>query len=589
MILTPIAGAPLAALPGPSKSPGERGVVSLPLALSKGAVALSLPLHLVALGSPRHAGQWDVRAVLEQQDVSAWLTGSVRIEAEEGLARICEIQLLPGAPYTLASVSGKRLTVDLQCESGGAWYRRFTGRVEMPELSSATGVLTLHATDGRRDLLARKTRADLASLLGGHWSDLVFSPDADSLRYAEDRLSTVQASFDLDVYGNPRVTPWRAGPSAFRFDAGVILDQSLQLKTNRLAELFNTVEAKFEFRFPRLNECRHRFTWENSQRLADFFLGKFRYPEKSAVAGAASGTGWTVVNTTYLPSPPQQYFSENGVLYFWKNPFTSTPEADPYCSRAEVDLKWRCAQQITEEIKVVAVAPDSVAAYGTRKKEGSTGQLAVEVDTSGWEKGEATFEGPMPDLDWLPGQGRAQVNVALQCLLAEAAAQIAASHRNATLSFQVPAHSELDVCHTVAVEHPQVDAAGKVQRVVTTLDTGSGRAADEITMVLFGALAVGTVPVDPLPAPKKPDIPQPPMSTTGSGQTTLDVSNTSTATHDGFLGFSDKPSTEDATRASEFRITVPEIPASTRDPLTAPATVSYRVGVPADIITLKRG
>lgn len=585
MILAPLARVPLTALASADAPPPAGEALTLPLLFIAGrSGAPRLGLSLLATGSAEHAGIWDVRVKLGDADVSAWVTGTIRTEAEEGAARIAELQLLPGGPYSLASVSGRAVQIDMQCQPGGAWHRRFTGVVELPELEVGSKLLTLHATDARNDTLATKTRPQLATLLGGSWSDTVFSADADSLRYAEDRLSTVQASYDLDVYRQPRLTAWRATPPTLRFDAGIILDGSLRLQTNRLSELVNTVVSSFEFRYPRLIEQQHTFTWSNDQPLREFFANKFRFPEKTTVESAAGGvSGWGMLSARFDPAPPSQTWQENGVVYNWKNPFTDQPDADPYCSRAQVAMAWRGAQDVMEKWTVTVTAPDSVAVHGVRKQDGQHGQLAVETDTSAWENRQGLAAG---DLDQLTGQGRAEANAGIRTLQAVAAAQIAASHRNTRLTFQMPAHSTLDVCHSIAVEHPHASGCGKVQRIVETLDTGSGQATVEVTMVLSTTLVVGTVPATPLPAPPTPPKPPPPAATSAGGITVLDKSSMATLQHDGFLGFSDEPSTDGAQRPSEFRISAPEVPAALRDPVEVAQKLEHKLALPADPLIL---
>ncbi|PXX48997.1 Ig-like domain-containing protein [Aquitalea magnusonii] len=174
-------------------------------------------------------------------ELSDRVEGVVEIEAEEGAARIASVVLSLAAGDGLASFSGESLVIDVQPIANGAWVRRFTGQIVLPQFDLESGRVTLHAADSRRDLLAQSSRAALAAMLGGYWSDHVGGEAANSLQYAEGRLATVAGSFDLDAYGNPRLTAWAGTGQAATVTDDDIKDGSLEVRPVALSDVTNLV------------------------------------------------------------------------------------------------------------------------------------------------------------------------------------------------------------------------------------------------------------------------------------------------------------------------------------------------------------
>ncbi len=145
------------------------------------------------------SGIWDVVVSVDGADVSDRLTGRLRIEAEEGAARIAEFTLLPtGGQLALTDWVGAPAVIDV-IQDGSA-HRLFTGLVDHPRYDPATRQVTLICTDARQEKLDALDAASIEALTpGALWSPDVFDGDADGLRRAEDRLSTLPAVLDLGL------------------------------------------------------------------------------------------------------------------------------------------------------------------------------------------------------------------------------------------------------------------------------------------------------------------------------------------------------------------------------------------------------
>lgn len=200
---------------------------SLPVNIVGEVVSLPVVVN-VAKPDMVFASAWDIQVILSGVDVSDRVVGTVEIEIEEASARIATV-MLEAAAESLMQLSGASLVINVKTSAASDWVRRFTGLAALPDINPDAGVIVLHGADSRRDVLAMSSRTVIASLVGGYWSDAVFGKYADSLDYANARLSTVPGAFDLDAYGNPRMTPWAGLAVAATLTDDVIEDGTLRL------------------------------------------------------------------------------------------------------------------------------------------------------------------------------------------------------------------------------------------------------------------------------------------------------------------------------------------------------------------------
>ncbi|WP_137009605.1 Ig-like domain-containing protein [Aquitalea aquatilis] len=214
-------------------------VVLMVTALPSGFMSVPMGLNVLPVSLP--AESWNVRVLVGGVDLSDRVEGELEIEAEEGAARIASVVLSLAAGDSLASFGGQSLVIDVRPIIDSAWVRRFTGRVVLPQFDLESGRVALHAADRRRDLLAQSSRSALAAMLGGYWSDHVGGEAADSLQYAEGRLATVAGSFDLDAYGNPRLTEWAGSGQSTTVTDDDIKANSLEVKPVALSDVTNLV------------------------------------------------------------------------------------------------------------------------------------------------------------------------------------------------------------------------------------------------------------------------------------------------------------------------------------------------------------
>jgi hypothetical protein len=108
------------------------------------------------------------------------------------------------------------------------------------------------------------------------------------------------------------------------------------------------------------------------------------------------------------------------------------------------------------------------------------------------------------DITQSPIDGRQERDNAFAVARAVAIKTIAASHRQAEVSFDIPAHETLELSHTVEVsrEAPAFQAKGKVKALAHVYDIVVGSALTTVTIALMKSWSTGAHYVDPyIPLP----------------------------------------------------------------------------------------
>lgn len=543
---------------------------------------------------------WACRVRLGGEDVTAQVTGQVRVEREEGAAAIAEFSLyLPSAGVDVIAWTGKPVEIYFQHLVQGVWVeeKRFSGWLEQPTYDPRNRIVRCEATDRLQDLVEAMQVSEIDDLVGGLWTEDVFDPVDGRSRwdYALERLGTVPASLDRSVDGVLRVTPWTATVPIKVFGTGSTVDQSLSVEMAKLSERVNRVELSISYRFSRLRERHQAYNWQHPEiqgwnEDAGFCLWRresSELPTTDMVESALNSAGYKLLaGAEMLLLPPTGVYCTPPAA--WRNDY------DNLLLAANVVGGMRWVQAITETYTLTVEAPESVAQAGeVLRRDGAS--LESELDRADeWESEE--FTGPAADAvqdaleDWvvdLREDGR--LGASVQCQLATAATNILSAHRANRVSWQVPTNMALgiDLVHSVRLEDRCL-AVGKTFSIIDELDLEQQTAIT--TLVLAISRGGGSVndPLD-LPAPPDteltgsvPELVQLPNQIRGRGLMVYDE------TIDGFSGNYDNP--DPGSPVDEFprryQVTAPEIPAEHRDELTAEKAATYRVAIPNDLLEL---
>ncbi|EGW55161.1 hypothetical protein [Candidatus Endoriftia persephonae] len=488
---------------------------------------------------------WRLFAVVDGVDISANLTGSWSVDAEEGAARVAQITVVPPAG-PIDPLDWVRRNITLHYASVDAagvprWSALlFAGIVDVPEYDPNTRLLTLSCTDQLQERFERMDAAGVEATVGGYYSPVIFDETADGWQQAQDRLSTQQAAYDLDVSGTGRLTDWVPKATAdFSHASADHIDGTRQLELADGRALVNQVTINFDFRFQRLRQRDYQYNWQMNPPIGcEYLYNPFVLPTRAMIKSAAEATGWAVQSVGYVDLPPPQFFtcykggaaSQIGWGISLQNTFYGTVAvADPdlalLCQGAYIKLSKRWAQTITETYSITVRSDRSVSQNGTIGAELS-GSLEAEADTDTWEQ-DSRFTGlsvgatAAPNGDWskdaVTGEadGRAALESALETLQARARASIAASHRHNYVSWQVPLSAQIDRHQTGEISTPGLTAKGKVFQVVHSGDIGTGEAVTDITIALSRTGGTGANNDDLPQAPPAPDTEADPAANQG--------------------------------------------------------------------------
>jgi hypothetical protein len=319
-------------------------------------------------------------------------------------------------------------------------------------------------------------------------------------------MSTQPAAFDLAIDGvTPVKTNWAAKITAdFTFDNSghVYGTPAVQLTPRR--DLHNTVNITMRYRF---NRRRHRVEslgWAWPGTFCQWFADTTTLPSKTMVENAIAGTGWglkTLNIVKLLPSTPDPC----GTGANW---VISEAVRDQLVFSFSSSLFRRIAQPVTEEYQLTVSAPQSVDYYGALPK-ALRGALETD-DINDWEETEGTDPpvGAVQDSlgDWiLDMHNRTDSDNAIETALAVARVGILEAHRRNLVAWQVPLAPTVDRQHTLELDIPAINAKGKLQYMVHTLDLDRGSAVTDLRIAVSRGGTLAPIAEDPLVAPDPPD------------------------------------------------------------------------------------
>lgn len=567
-----------------------------------GAAALGQPAVTV---EPVISVLWGARVLLGGVDISANLTGSLRIEREEGAATLADFVLsLDAGAVNPAAYIGKTVEVYYQHWDGAAWveHLRFAGQVIRPQYSMQERLLSCDCSDRLQDAIEALTVAQVDTLAGGQWSaDLFESPEGRSRwDYAQERMSTQAASLQKSVSGVLQVTPWAATAPAFVFPVGSVLDQSMDWIPVELSERVNVVELELDYRFIRLRQRHQSFAWQHPDIIDSSIGGGFclwrgdstELPDIEMVTAACTGAGYQSIldGVEWHRLPPSGVYCDPPAA--WGNIYLDLLLGGLWTAAR----RW--SQPVTEQYKLRIEAPASIAQAGEVIRRDS---ITVETESDR----EAEFEGAtyttteadaVQDAlgDWVVDlrdsprlEGAAVIGVSM------ARVQVLAAHRANRLSFQLPTADTLGVRleHTLRVEDVIGDQAVRCQaKLASLIDEWDFDTGEAITTLLLAVSQGGGDVTDPATAPAPP-----PSTPAGSVPILITLStqlggrNTSPVYDPELLGFSGNYSVTTAgvePFPREFKVEMPEIPADHQDDYQVVSNKTYRVAIPNDLLEL---
>lgn len=629
------------------------GQPRLPLEIrvgQKGQPALVLEVRVLSAAAYSGVVHWRPVVRLNGVDISAQLTGSITVEAEENAARIAEFAFRPASgSIRIQDWVGATVAIDWARTVAGAPadpQRIFSGVVDVPEYDPIMRLVRCRCTDDRAGVLAALSRPMIEALIGGYWSPVVFADGADNAAYAEDRLSTVAASLTLDEYRAPQVSAWAAATMpALTFTESAILDGSLGVAFANRSEVVNQMDLSFAYRFPRFKRRVIHAGYRYPFQIEQILIHGYSIPTRDMIRSALAGTGWEPIGEpNWIPVPAGPVLvplQSAGRVAVWMATDANIHKTITIGARTAPDpsivvgsqevadrltfgyalrLQKRYAQRIEERYAITVRNQASIEILGTIAKSDAAA-IEADFDIAAWEKsptppgtgfalveyadvrepdpvppavagiiGEASIDYQAPDAD------RAACTNAISTLIARAQRQIWASHRRNTVSAAMPLDARLRCGITVRIDTTRLQAKGLVRRLAHALDLASGRAVTEIELALASSQATGIPPHSAPAAPPAPSAAIDPPSEAAliiDAQTWVGGTPTSPPVQDSMMGYftnvawgSPLYSSAAPLYEQQFRLQAPQIEAAARDNIVLGTSSSYDAEVIDDELTV---
>lgn len=550
------------------------------------------------------SGRWAAAVVLgESDDISARLTGVVRVEIADDAARTAEFSFLPAAPIQPMALTGRRVRIAFAQAGGLNAQTIFRGVVDVPRIDLQTRVITCTCHDQAQEVAAAMPRESIDALVGGRWHVAVSGEPEDGFDYLRERILSVPRSWALDADQALRLLPWRDLPRSITVRTADVVSGSLEVDLPSREQLRTRVVVRLQYRYP-VHRAR-AITAQWAQDINFFKPSTVTVPQKpeylfltvSMVQGAAARPpGWSLVRELDIEHPtPGSYpvgpSPTDGV--YGISPRVARDLALGF--RGLYTTRWQ--QMVTEDYTVRVVWQALENQLGGEVPEEAGATLESRFDVPEWSSDESVA--PLPDpigpgdilVPWrAPGADEPDRDDVLRTLLDRAWVRLYAASRSGRVRFDLPCRPDLWLDVWCALEHEALRAAGKVTELAHVLDLDTGEA---ITGV---ALAVG------LPGDEGAALPDWELPTAQYTPESPNLAALSAEIGTFVGGLLDSPPWDEETMVGfatnaegpvfesreyyphQFSIGWPAIDAADRDPVTVAADVTLPVSVPTDLL-----
>ena len=569
---------------------------------------------------------WAATVMIGSLDVSSQLTGEMRIEADEDSARLASLSVKPASNVELASYDSATVTIDITIFRGSsaAQVRRFTGKVEKTVFDPVNRVATVTCRDGWQERIRACGSADqVHALLGGlaapcdkiiAWSD----SKTDASGYFNSLLATLPGATFIDASGVWRVVQWDIAAPAASFGANDIFD-GMTVEQPARADVPSAVFAKLTHRFPRLHSAEVALNWTAPER-EDYVIKGIPTCTKAMVIETLNGAAdWLVKGEVAITSPiPGSYpvVSHGETVYY----NVSYESAAFTCQTAAAVLYRRWYQEVEVSYSI------TIAMGGLSDRDESIADaIATTFDASGWESPTSTaaslgiysanapagsgdtepvtgYEALMPP--WPPTNSAVDhfadvtgdvLNAAVKHVVAKAVRLAAAGKRNRRVKFARPADPRWELGMPLAASAYGVSGVGQLVGFVDTYDFDSGACVTE--MVLACPEGAGyEINYTASATPPANDVSHTFLAVPLRNHIGADLETPSWMDPNQLAGFlCNTLPTADSYDASapafetQFRVLMPEIPASVRDPLYLDAVIDALVTLPGGDLAISFG
>lgn len=453
---------------------------------------------------------WRIFIVLDTINISSNLTANLRIEAEEGTAKIAEFTVMPfSGPISVSNWIGKPVEIQYCLEDANGnvigEYLLFKGVVDEPIYDPTTRLTTFTCTDQLQEKIENLSRLEIDALIGGHWSPHIFDEQSDNWTYARNRLSTIPVSLDLDKSNEFKLMPWESKVTAdFTFTDDEVLYQQTQVQLANRRTLHNQVNIRVQYRYQRLKQRELHYEYRYPMSLCEQLGRNATMPNTEMVQQAVMGTDWRLQgNIDFVNQHP------GGVINCDGNDvaFVIPKALQQYLIRdASFTLTKRFHQTVTESYDLQLEAPQSMAQIGIIPHKEHT-SLEIEADVERFKEAHGPLFEAIVDAAGdkvIEVEDRAQLTAVTETLLHQSKTSVLEAHRQNLITFKTVLHPLIERHHTAVIDMPEVKAQGKVKHIIHECDFNQGSSITTITIAVSRTDNDTKVNDSDLIAPEKP-------------------------------------------------------------------------------------
>lgn len=414
---------------------------------------------------------WSVLVMLDDEDVSASLYGTVTVDAEEDASRVATFSLALSGAFNPTEKNRKPVTIDYRI--GDTTWRIFTGRVDATVVDLQNRAIRFDCTDLRTDLLdgASPAQSDALTPTAYH-SRVLYGKTPRGRDYLRQRLISYAGNMDLDAVGQLRVRSWSEGAVVKTHTDADVFDGSTSISiSNATGAGSGRNEVIIETRTQRLRSAKCLINWYAAD--VDYYQPS---PEIITEALDNLGEGWQ---------------AERAVISVDQNATDKTAIA----LSAELIRRW--VQDVTTTrtytLRAAGVAADAPIASSNR----------VGIETryveSSWVDDGVVEQDTEPGSD-LEEEQQKSIKAALNATRKD----ILAAHRAHRVEYDIPLDPTIDLHNVYRLSTDSIDAAGQCARVQHIMDLDKGEVTTRISLALYGAGA--EAPDVPDDSPLQPGI-----------------------------------------------------------------------------------
>lgn len=565
--------------------------------------------------------RWSAQVSIGAVDMSARLTGNLKISAGEDSARVASLSVIPRSVVEMQGYDGQIAVIDVTLfrTAQTATYRLFTGPVERVDFDPNTRVAEIACRDGWQERPKACTSAvEVEGLFEGQakpseyvlpWSDTEPDPTA----YFSGLLDTLLGSTAIDANGLWRVIPWTIGTAAATFAAGEVFDGSISYGSAARADLPTSVNASLALRYSRLHAVDVAARWDAVERYRYVVDGLPPCPKSTVVSAVDGLSEWYAKGklTITEPAPGSWPVIVGGATVY----YVLSPEiARTLCNSLRATLYRRWYQQV-EAVYSVEIPMSGLSG----RVETITTSISSTFDSGEWESAPISdqaqslysdnpppappepptgYEGMPPPypvngaIDYLPDVTLSKLTDAAENIAAQAVRKAAQGRRQRTVRFARPLDPRWELGAVLAINAAGVSAKGQVAELEHELDIDRGTVASTFTLAVPDGSGTTTASSATIALP---------TSTVSHSFSERVLGNwvgaswdtPATPDEDALVGFlcnvdsrSDNYDPSAPAYEPQFRIIMPEIPATWRDPATVPLTLDVVFSIAAGDLSL---